>query len=68
MKFKISDDLDFVTYQADPTDEVYGWFERGGRIVADSGGWWRTQSQEAAAKSAELVAQLRYTNAAKDGR
>lgn len=52
------DSVDFCTYQDKPEDEVYGWFEKGYRLISGSGGWWRTQDPEKALKTARMVAQL----------
>lgn len=41
----------FVTYQALPTDEVYGWREASvddKSIIKGSGGWWRTKDAQQA--------------------
>jgi hypothetical protein len=50
----------FVTYQANPTDEVYGWLETAeGEIVSGSGGWYRTTDPGKAFLIADLNAQAK---------
>lgn len=57
------DSVDFCTYQDEPTDEVYGWFEKNYSAIKSSGGWWRTEDPEKALKTARIVAQLNgYTS------
>lgn len=58
-RFRISNDVEFVTYQNAASDEVYGWFERGRELISKSGGWWRTRDPKAAHQLALLVAQAK---------
>jgi hypothetical protein len=54
----------FVTYQANPSDEVYGWLETAeGKIVPRSGGWYRTNDPG----KAFLIADLNASAKAKEG-
>lgn len=60
MRFVLVNGVQFVTFQNQPTDEVYGWFEKAdGTLIKGSGGWWRTDDPQKAAASAHGTATLK---------